>query len=51
MKVPNTKWRIRRDSDWTTESQDYFFGKRCLVVSLGSTPTYEVATSKFRAII
>ena len=42
MKVPNTKWRIRRDSDWTTESaQDYFAGKRCLVVSLPGafTPT------------
>ena len=42
MKVPNTKWRIRRDSDWTTESaEDYFAGKRCLVVSLPGafTPT------------
>ena len=42
MKVPNTKWRIRRDSDWTTESaEDYFAGKRSLVVSLPGafTPT------------
>ena len=42
MQVPNTKWRIRVGSDWKTESaQDYFSGKKSLVVSLPGafTPT------------
>ena len=42
MQVPNTKWRIRVGSDWKTESaQDYFSGKKTLVVSLPGafTPT------------
>ena len=35
MKVPNTIWRIREGPDWFNESaQDYFSGKRSLVVSL-----------------
>ena len=33
MKVPNTKWRIRRDSDWTSESDKIIFLVRSLVVS------------------
>ena len=42
MRVPNTKWRIRKDKDWFTESaEDYFAGKKTLVVSLPGafTPT------------
>ena len=42
MRVPNTKWRIRKNKDWFTESaEDYFAGKKTLVVSLPGafTPT------------
>jgi len=35
MRVPNTTWKIRKGPDWFDESaQDYFVGKRSLVVSL-----------------
>ena len=35
MKVPNTTSRIRKGPDWFNESaQDYFSGKRSLIVSL-----------------
>ena len=42
MKVPNTNWKIRKGPDWWDEtSEDYFAGKRVLVVSLPGafTPT------------
>ena len=42
MRVPNTTWKIRKGPDWFDESaQDYFAGKRSLVVSLPGafTPT------------
>ena len=35
MKVPNTSWKIRKGPDWWDETaEDYFRGKRVLVVSL-----------------
>ena len=42
MQVPSVKWRIHRNGEWFTEStEDYFAGKRSLVVSLPGafTPT------------
>ena len=43
MIVPNTSWKIRKGPDWCGESaEDYFKGKRVLVVSLPGafTPTW-----------
>ena len=35
MKVPNTCWKIRKGPDWWDETaEDYFKGKRVLVISL-----------------
>ena len=42
MIVPNTSWKIRKGPDWGDETaEDYFKGKRVLVVSLPGafTPT------------
>ena len=43
MKVPNTCWKIRKGPDWWDETaEEYFKGKRVLVVSLPGafTPTW-----------
>ena len=35
MRVPNTNWKIRKGPDWWDEcAEDYFKGKRVLVISL-----------------
>ena len=35
MKVPNTSWKIRKGPDWWDETaEDYFKGRRVLVISL-----------------
>ena len=43
MRVPNTSWKIRKGQDWWDETaENYFKGKRVLVVSLPGafTPTW-----------